>query len=144
MDYKSINRDVYDTYAETFEERTMEMTERMVPDLNKFVSSLNGFRVLDIGCGPGRDSGYLRNTGCVVTSLDFSKEMLRLCGNRNPRVVLGDLENLPFLDVKFDGVWAVTSLLHMPKAELPNVLENINGLLRTGGMFYISMKEGNS
>ena len=69
--------------------------------------------------------------------------MLRLCGNRNPRVVLGDLENLPLLDVKFDGVWAVTSLLHMPKAELPNVLENINGLLRTGGMFYISMKEGN-
>ncbi|MBI2106005.1 class I SAM-dependent methyltransferase [Candidatus Woesearchaeota archaeon] len=74
--------------------------------------------------------------------MDLSVEMLKLCRNKNPRIVLADLENLPFLDSKFDGILAYTSLLHIPKSEFPKALENIRRLLRTSGLFYIGMKEG--
>lgn len=56
--------------------------------------------------------------------------------------MLGDLEKLPFASHAFDGIIASSSLLHMPKSELPKVLRDIKRTLRDKGIFYVSMKEG--
>ena len=48
--------------------------------------------------------------------------MIRLCKQKGLNAQIGDLENLPFDDNSFDGIWACASLLHMPKSNLPKVL----------------------
>lgn len=53
-----------------------------------------------------------------------------------------DIENLQFPEASFDGVWSVTSLLHIPKFKLPDVLRGIDKILRPRGIFYICMKQG--
>ncbi|MBI2106004.1 hypothetical protein HYT56_04175 [Candidatus Woesearchaeota archaeon] len=62
MNYKETNTDAYNAYSNRYEERTI-VCEWIADDLNKFFENLCGFRILDAGAGPGRDSGYLRKMG---------------------------------------------------------------------------------
>jgi len=69
--------------------------------------------------------------------------MLELVEKRNAKGrILGDLEKLPFGYNTFHGIWAYTSLLHVPKKKFPGVLSEILGFLKPMGIFYIGMKEG--
>ena len=52
------------------------------------------------------------------------------------------LEALPFPPSSFDGVWAHTSLLHVPKPRLPEALEGIAKILEPGGSLFIALREG--
>ena len=45
---------------------------------------------------------------------------------------------------KYDGIWACASILHLPKAELAEVIGKIEAALKTGGVLYMSFKYGNS
>jgi len=53
-----------------------------------------------------------------------------------------DFTKLPFKDVSFDAVFAQASLLHVPKAKLAAVLNEVNRVMRPGGLIYLSLKEG--
>jgi len=53
-----------------------------------------------------------------------------------------DIENLEFQDEIFDGIWAATSLLHIPKANLNKVIKKLNKILKDEGILHISVKEG--
>src|SRR3989344_2735626 len=142
MDYKEIYRETYDRYAEEFQEKTKDYLRYISQDFKEFVRRVNGFRVLDLGCGPGRDSVCLKNTGFQVVGFDISMKMLRLREEKGVKVVQGDLEDLPFLDSTFCGVWAYTSLLNIPKKKFPDTLREIKRVLKSDGRFYIGMKEG--
>ena len=50
-------------------------------------------------------------------------------------------DELPWTD-EFDGVWACSSLLHVPSADLPHVFSLVRRALRDGGMFFCSFKRG--
>jgi SAM-dependent methyltransferase len=143
MDYKRVNQASYDRYAASFEEFSKEyLRTHILGDAKMFMELLPGVEVLDLGCGPGRDSAFFREQGLVPLCFDMSPEMLKLCEKKGLATMRGDLENLPFGPSSFDGVWAYTSLLHMPKANLPSVLEKIREILRPSGIFYLGMKEG--
>ena len=145
MNYKELNRGVYDSHAEEFEKKRAGYIEKYIlEDAEEFVDSLPGKRVLDLGSGPGRDSVFLINYGIHTTCLDISQEMIRLCREKGLVSLVGDLENLPFPNNTFHGIWAYASLLHVPKRNFPIVLKNLNGLLKNQGTMYIGMKEGNS
>jgi ubiquinone/menaquinone biosynthesis C-methylase UbiE len=68
--------------------------------------------------------------------------MIELCRKKGLPAMVGDMEKIPFQNNSFHGVWAYTSLLHMPKTKLSPVLERIDRILTPQGMFYIGMKEG--
>jgi len=70
--------------------------------------------------------------------------MIRLCREKGLEAHKMDIEDLKLEDNSFDGVWAHTSLLHVPKAKLKNVLEKISGILKKDGMFFSAVKEGDS
>ena len=143
MDYKEANRLVYNNNAEEFEKRTKDYIRNYIlDDAELFIKSLQGKRILDLGSGPGRDSQFFKERGLNPLCLDFSPEMVRLCQERGLEAQVGDLENLPFEDFIFDGVWAYTSLLHMPKSKLNPVLGKIRNILKQEGVFYLGMKEG--
>jgi SAM-dependent methyltransferase len=102
-------------------------------------------RVLDLGCGPGRDVGFLGRLGCQVVGLDLSSGMLLEARNRLPHATLvrADLRRRPLVSACFDGVWACASLVHLPRASLPAALHEVVRLLRRpAGVLYLALKAG--
>jgi ubiquinone/menaquinone biosynthesis C-methylase UbiE len=145
MDYKELNKTTYDKYAEDYDRFSGDhIRNELLDNALKFANRLHGRGVLDIGSGPGKDSTFFKEHGLVPLCFDISTEMLKLCSGRGLAAMNGNLENLPFPPNSFDGVWAYASLSHMPKANLPPVLERIKEILRPEGMFYIGMNEGTS
>ncbi len=102
-----------------------------------------GCRVLDLGSGAGRDSEALRRRGFDVVSLDASAGLLAAHRARGGRLLLrGDFLRLPFRDACFGGVWACASLLHVPAAQVPDILHDIHRTLLPDGILAVSLKLG--
>jgi len=98
--------------------------------------------LLEIGAGTGHDSQFFMSRGLEVTAVDISAEMVRLCREKRVDAYEMDFYALSSLQRKFDCVWAMNCLLHVPKPDLPRVLENINGVLNEGGLFYMGVYGG--
>lgn len=98
-------------------------------------------KVLDLGCGPGRDTAFFMGKGFDVLSVDASYRMIELVSQCNPNSILMDIEDLCFED-RFDLVWASASLLHLDKSSLFPVLVQIRNALREHGVLYASFKIG--
>jgi SAM-dependent methyltransferase len=98
---------------------------------------INGLtRLLEVGAGTGRDSRFFADEGCVVTCIDLSREMVRLCRAKGLNAHVMDVADMSFADESFDAVYSFNSLLHLPKNEIPSVLLEIRRVLAPGGLFY--------
>ncbi|MBD8664965.1 class I SAM-dependent methyltransferase [Rhizobium sp. CFBP 8752] len=111
--------------------------------LEAFLSRLSpGARVLELGCGNGRDSGFMIERGFDVTPTDGVAEMAEQASRRLGRTVavlrFGDIASV----AAYDGVWANACLLHTPINDLADILARIHRALRPGGIFYASYKTG--
>ncbi|HUX87832.1 MAG TPA: bifunctional class I SAM-dependent methyltransferase/NUDIX hydrolase [Chloroflexota bacterium] len=101
------------------------------------------FRILDAGCGPGRDCKWFFERGFQVCGIDLSAGMLAEARRRVPNVEfhIADLRQLDFPDGHFDGIWCCASLLHLPLDDWPGVLASFNQLLGHGYL-YLAVKQG--
>lgn len=101
-----------------------------------------GGHILDAGCGSGRDTLAFLERGYQVTAFDASPSLASLAERHTGQPVrvlrLQDME----WSQTFDGIWACASLLHVPAAELPEVMGRLAGALRPGGVLYASFKYG--
>ena len=101
-----------------------------------------GARILDFGCGSGRDTKYFRNRGFQVEAVDGSAEFVRIAseytGINVRRMLFQDLDEVE----RYDGIWACSSILHLPCAELEVVLGKMARALRRRGIVYTSFKYG--
>ncbi len=110
---------------------------------NQFLTKLQeGSRILDFGCGSGRDSKYFIDQGFVVDAIDGSSE---LCEKAS--VLLGtEVRCMLFEDLNvsetYDGIWACASILHLSKDELKVVLGKMSEALKPNGVIYTSFKYG--
>ena len=95
-----------------------------------------GGRVLDVGCGAGRDTLAFAERGHVVIGFDASTEMVRQARERVGS--LAEIHLMRFEDVvwqnEFDEVWACASLLHVPLAEFNSIATRLANALRPGGV----------
>lgn len=99
-------------------------------------------RVLDLGCGAGRDAAAFLARGCRVSAMDPSPELAaRTASPLGIDVTVARAQDLD-ADAAYDGVWACASLLHVPIAETPAVLARIARALAPGGVLYASYKHG--
>ncbi len=101
-----------------------------------------GARVLDAGCGSGRDAKAFQEMGYQVEAFDASPAMVELAQEHTGLPV----KVMSFADVdwkeEFDGIWCCASLLHVPAVELPGVMRRLADALKPGGVWYVSFKYG--
>lgn len=137
----SINIDYYNKNADVFFKDTNDADMSFWRD--KFAALLpNGGRILDAGCGSGRDSKAFIQQGFSVVAFDASKELCKLASELiSQEVWQMKFQEISF-DEEFDGVWACASLLHVPFEEMTDVLKRIHKALQVGGFFYASFKYG--
>lgn len=101
-----------------------------------------GGKILDLGCGGGRDSAYFASLGFDVTAVDGSEELCkRVKEDYGIQARCLKFEELSFRE-EFDGVWACASLLHVRKADMPKILGKVATALKPGGVLYASFKYG--
>ncbi|MCP1439528.1 2-polyprenyl-3-methyl-5-hydroxy-6-metoxy-1,4-benzoquinol methylase [Erwinia persicina] len=108
-----------------------------------FITCLrSGARILDAGCGSGRDAKAFSEMGFTVEAFDASAELVALARHLSGKPV----ERMRFQDVaaveKYDGIWCCASLLHVSEAELPEVMTKLAIALKPGGVWYLSFKYG--
>ena len=101
-----------------------------------------GGRILDLGCGSGRDSRAFLNAGYRVTAVDGSVELCRIASEFIGQPVLCSTFQDYAPEEEFDGIWACASLLHIPSEKLAGIMARLTGSLLRGGCFYVSFKHG--
>ncbi len=133
--------DYYNEHAQIFSEYTKEIDFTMIQD--RFLAKLPpNALILDFGCGSGRDTKYFLEKGYSVEAIDGSKELCRIASEYTGITVqhmyfemLSDLE-------KYDGIWACSSILHLSKESLADVMRKMVAALKLDGIIYTSFKYG--
>jgi 2-polyprenyl-3-methyl-5-hydroxy-6-metoxy-1,4-benzoquinol methylase len=101
-----------------------------------------GSRVLDVGCGSGRDIVALSQRGFHVDGLDYSAPMASIATERTGKhVVVSAIEDLRAVH-EYDAVWAVASLLHVQRNRIGSALKAIATSLYPRGYLLTSMQLG--
>ena len=131
----------YDDHTEEYVRATAGV--EMEPLYRPFLELVpKGGKILDAGCGSGRDTKEFLDRGYCVRSIDASAKMVetttRLTGQSAQQL---QFQELDFTDT-FDGIWACASLLHVPLIALDDVLARFAAALHPGGICYLSFKEG--
>ena len=103
-----------------------------------------GGRILDLGCGSGRDTKYFMDQSYDVVAIDASEKMVEATKRLADANVLQLRFDQMNFENEFDGIWACASLLHVPETALKNVLELCLQALRSTGVIYASFKYGNA
>lgn len=105
-----------------------------------------GVRVLDIGCGTGRDAAHLHAAGRTVTGADLSEAMLTYARvhHPGPDYVPADLRAFTLPEREFDAVVCLDSALLYchTNAELDGFLSSVRRCLAPGGLLVAEMRNG--
>ncbi|HTJ81617.1 MAG TPA: class I SAM-dependent methyltransferase [Polyangiaceae bacterium] len=100
-------------------------------------------RILDIGCGPGRDLVAFKALGHEPVGLDGSAAFVKMARERSGcEVWQQNLLEMSLPDASFDGVFANAVLFHVPTQELPRVLGELFRALKPGGVLFASNPRG--
>lgn len=133
--------DYYNEKAASFVEGTQNVDfSRLQNEFASYVSPHG--KILDLGCGSGRDSKAFLAMGYNVTAVDGSQAICNIASEYiGQDVICSTFQDYEPEDL-FDGIWACASLLHLPKEDLEPVIKKYAACLNSGGSFYISFKYG--
>ena len=133
--------DYYNKNASEYFEQTLN--GNFTKNYERFLSRIpqNAY-ILDFGCGSGRDSKYFIENGYKVKAIDGSIEMCKLASE----YIGQEVECMKFDELNeenvYDGIWACSSILHVEKEQLGNILEKMITALKEKGIIYTSFKKG--
>ncbi|MDO5666572.1 MAG: class I SAM-dependent methyltransferase [Alcaligenaceae bacterium] len=135
--------DYYNKHAVDFAESTfdVDMENLYLPFLERLPFPA---RILDLGCGSGRDSLAFKNKGYHVEAIDYSEALVKQATERTGiQVRHQSFYELDEIEV-YDGIWACASLLHCERERLIEVLNKMLRATKTNGVIYMSFKYGDS
>ena len=131
----------YENNAESFSQGTLNVDFSDVQD--RFASLMpDGAFVLDFGCGSGRDTKYFLGRGFKVDAIDGSENLCKIASENTGIEVRNMLFSELDADEIYDGIWACSSILHLPKEELRDVFGRMIRAVKKGGFIYTSFKYG--
>jgi len=113
-------------------------------EIDHFKSLLfDGAKVLDLGCGSGRDSKILAEKGLKVEGIDLSEGLLEIARKNNPNLEFthANMLDLPLEPNTYDGVWAHASLVHLEtESDTAKAISEIHRVLKADGLVHILVK----
>ena len=136
----------YDDRAAQFWEGTRDHdVSQNIDALLRHVRGAAPLRILDLGCGPGRDLAAFRALGHEPTGLEGSSALAAMAREHGGcEVWEQDFLALSLPVEYFDGIFANASLFHVPRSELPRVLSELRAALKPEGVLFASNPRGNN
>ena len=136
----------YNERADEFWKGTREHDVRQnIEALLRHVRATSPFRILDFGCGPGRDLAVFRALGHEPIGLEGSPALAAMAREHSGcEVWEQDFLALALPAGHFDGIFANASLFHVPRQQLPSVLRALNAALRPDGVLFASNPRGDN
>lgn len=114
--------------------------------MERFAKTINGEKILDIGCGPGQNAYKLHDLGFLVTGIDYSPAMVELAKtwqekSPRPEFLIGDVRELNhyFASNSFDAAICMAVLLHIPKYEIPLIFRTMHAVVKPHGKVLVSI-----
>lgn len=138
----SDKKKLYNTYAKLYQKRTIAFTRMIALDYRFFLESLSGKKILDLGCGPGRDSAIFKKKGYNPLCLDISEEMLNLCKAKGLKTLKINIEKLFLPEKSFAGIWSYTCLTTIPKKKVWKIINKLHKILKSDGVLFLGLIEG--
>jgi SAM-dependent methyltransferase len=134
--------DYYTLHADTYHIQTFFL------DPSSFLSPLyerltSGCRILDVGCGSGRDLLWFQRRGFHVIGFERSYPLARLARTHvGCDVIVGDFQQFDFSRFCVDALLLVGALVHTPHGLFQKSLTNVVKAVKPGGFVLLSVKEG--
>jgi SAM-dependent methyltransferase len=136
----------YNERAADFWEGTRDHdVKQNIDALLRHIRGTPPLRILDLGCGPGRDLAAFRALGHEPIGLEGSPALAAMAREHSGCEVWEQdflALNLPAGD--FHGIFANASLFHVPNQALPRVLRDLHATLRSDGVLFSSNPRGNN
>jgi SAM-dependent methyltransferase len=135
---------VADAYAnEFFDELSRKPFDRAL--LDSFAAAIpQGGTVLDVGCGPGHIARYLSERGVSAAGVDLSPAMVELARKLNPGLEFsaGDMRAIDQAANGLAAIAAFYSIIHIPRAQVPLVLDEFHRVIAADGLLLVSVHGG--
>jgi SAM-dependent methyltransferase len=140
----SITLGHYNRHADSFWEGTRDHDVSQNRDaLLQHIHGQKPFRILDFGCGPGRDLKVFRDRGHEAIGLEGAERFVQLAREYSGcEVWQQDFLRLQLPANHFDGIFANAALFHVPSQELPRVLTELWATLKPDGVLFSSNPRG--
>jgi SAM-dependent methyltransferase len=141
-----VSREAAEFYSEHADRFAEKYTEDMLGEeyfgyMDSF-AELAGGKVLDAGCGPGRDADLLMERGLEVLGVDLSERMVEIARERNEaEFEVADITELEF-EEEFGGVWCSSAIFFLDREGMSEALECFMEALKPGRPLYINFKQG--
>ena len=133
--------DYYNQNTQSFIDGTIDVDFAKIQ--NVFLERLpEHARILDFGCGSGRDTKYFLEHGYTVDAIDGSGELCKLASAYTGIEVKHMLFHELDVSEVYDGIWACASILHVKKMELPEIFNKLSQAVKSHGIIYVSFKYG--
>lgn len=133
--------DYYNSKAKDFVSDTVDIVFTEIQDIFLECVPVGG-KILDFGCGSGRDTKYFLSKGYNVDAIDGSEKLCKIASEYTGVPVKQMLfEELDVVE-EYDGIWACASILHVEKKQLTDIMKKIAIATKTDGVVYASFKYG--
>src|SRR5580692_12954417 len=149
-DFLRDTRTSYDAIATVYAERFREelaarpLDRAMLAGFAEMVLARGAGPVADVGCGPGRVTGYLNDLGLPVFGIDLSPEMIAIARRTYPglRFEVGSMLALDLPDASLGGLLAWYSVIHIPDERVPEAFAEFYRVLVPGGLVLLGFQVG--
>ena len=139
-----VNNETIEYYEKNAESFVAGTIDAGFEDVQKRFADIipQGGYILDFGCGSGRDAKAFLDMGYRVDAVDGSEKLCKMAsditGIKVRKMLFSELDEYE----KYDGIWACSSILHLPKDELKSVFRRMLRAMKVGGYIYTSFKYG--
>lgn len=138
MNKDLMNNEFYNTYADILDKIPFE--DILPPLVLKYLPE-SSCDILEIGSGSGALALWLTKQGHSVTCIEPAEKPAEKARERGLNVSLTRFQDFP-VSQKYDGIFAISSLIHISRSEMPLQIEKMSQLLKHEGIAFVSFIEG--